>query len=90
MRLDQEDDCPLNRRAKIYLDGVEQKFCTTVDDVEGWIVRYVQVDGRPATDPKTDTFAKEQIAGRLVIIDPAFPGEPLDKWRMAPKGWQDE
>lgn len=63
MRLDEKDDCPLNHRAKVYLDGVEQKLCTVVDDVEGWIVRYVQVDGRAVIGPTTDTLAEEQIAG---------------------------
>lgn len=90
MRLHVHEDCPLNKRAKIYLDGVEQKFCTIADDQEGYVKFMVKdPDGNFIEIFGLQEVVQREARGHVVIIDPAYPDEPLDKWRIAPKDWQE-
>lgn len=55
---------------KIYLDGVEQPRCFTVDDEEGYVIRAVlDSEGRYQFDPNDPTeIWREKVYGKVEIV----------------------
>src|SRR6266702_325757 len=53
--------------AKVYLDGVELKYCTMVDTVKGEITKYrSDADGRPImAEQFDDELASEHLTGMI-------------------------
>lgn len=66
MRLDIDVPNPLNKTAKVFLDGVEQTECLIADEEEGYIKRFKRdKSGRPFVE--VDDLATEVIHGKVEI-----------------------
>ncbi len=73
MRLSIHEDpvTALAFRGKIFLDGVEQKMCTTFDTEAGYIERYKEVDGKIVIE--NDEGVIERLEGVVTVVEEASP-----------------
>jgi hypothetical protein len=55
-------------KARIFLDGVEQKHAITADEDRGIVVRFlIGADGKPVRQPVTRELMRETVSGVVRI-----------------------
>lgn len=75
MRLSSDKDDPgyeawvkAGRRARVWLDGVEQEHCVVADDAEGLVVRHkLDEQGRRVLDRAKNQVVTEEVRGVVHI-----------------------
>ena len=63
------EQAEINRDCKVFLDGVEIKYCTVADEEQGYVERFKQ-NPQGGFVHNADYIEREELYGKVVIVSP--------------------